>query len=123
MLPDEWQISMRSPGQALLSLRLEPQLLYFQGHFPKRALLPGVAQLDLALALADAVFKVGRDPGSIQQLKFSRPLFPGDTLALALRYEQASGRLWFNYYIAARPGLIISERPGVAASCGRLTYR
>ena len=65
---------------------------YFEGHFPGRPILPGVAELTLAL---DALEREARRPIPIQGIAFARLrqlVFPGDRLELTAR-EQDAARL------------------------------
>ena len=65
---------------------------YFEGHFPGRPILPGVAELTLAL---DALEREARRPIPIQGIAFARLrqlVLPGDRLELAVR-EQDAARL------------------------------
>lgn len=72
-------------ADTLLRLRLPDHLPWFDGHFPGRPILPGVAHVHLAgiaalsiLAPQDSVVGTGR-------LKFQRPLLPDDVVTLTLR--------------------------------------
>jgi 3-hydroxymyristoyl/3-hydroxydecanoyl-(acyl carrier protein) dehydratase len=58
-------------------------LAYFTGHFPRRPLLPGVAQI----ALAAQAIERWRGPGAVtglQGLRFRRPVEPGAALTVTL---------------------------------------
>ncbi|MBI3526450.1 MAG: hypothetical protein HY067_00585 [Betaproteobacteria bacterium] len=65
---------------------------YFEGHFPGRPILPGVAELALVL---DALALEARRPVSIQGIAFARLrqlVFPGDRLELVAREQEAARR-------------------------------
>lgn len=121
MLPPDFSVLERTPQQARVALVLAEDLPYFRGHFPARTLLPGVAQLDFAIALCDAVFASGTAFTGISRVKFLRPMLPGDALILDLGYQGGAGRLDFVYYIEARQGAATGPPPGIMASRGRLT--
>ena len=62
---------------------------YFEGHFPGRPILPGVAELTLTL---DALTREARRPVCLQRISFARLrqfVFPGDRLELEAREQQA----------------------------------
>lgn len=80
-----------------LDLIVDPALVWFQGHFPDLALLPGVVQLDWALALAAEHLAVMVPSCRNFQVKYKAGIFPGDHLTLALRHDPAKGRLNFEY--------------------------
>ena len=68
---------------------------WFEGHFPGRPILPGVAELALVL---DALAREARHPVAIQGIAFARLrqlVFPGDRLELATR-EPDTARVRFD---------------------------
>ncbi len=87
----------RDADSAAALLDIVPELAVFDGHFPGAPLLPGVAQLGWAIGLARQCF--GGLPRVLRTevLKFQRPVPPGTTLELALRWQPASGMLDFSY--------------------------
>lgn len=98
----EWLGEERREGGVLrLHLRLPPDLVYFEGHFPGAPVLAGVVQLDWAVEEGRRrLGLVGRFVG-LRALKFSKPLLPGDVAVLELcaeadglrfSYESAAGR-------------------------------
>jgi 3-hydroxymyristoyl/3-hydroxydecanoyl-(acyl carrier protein) dehydratase len=98
----EWLSEERREGGVLrLHLRLPPDLVYFEGHFPGAPVLAGVVQLDWAVEEGRRrLGLVGRFVG-LKALKFSKPLLPGDVAVLELcaeadglrfSYESAAGR-------------------------------
>ena len=68
---------------------------WFEGHFPGRPILPGVAELTLVL---DALAREAGKPVSLQGIAFARLrqlVFPGNRLELVAR-EQEAARLRFD---------------------------
>lgn len=84
-------------GQATFSFCLDPQLLYFQGHFPQHQILPAVAQLKL---LMDAVHEL--EPQlqfcGAPAIKFTSILQPKDQVRLELNLNRATLKLRFTFY-------------------------
>ncbi len=79
--------------------------VYFEGHFPGRPILPGVAELTLVL---DALARETRNPILIQGIAFARLrqlVFPGDRLELVAREQEAS-RLRFDL---KREGILVAN--------------
>jgi len=71
--------------RATFTLRIPPDLLYLQGHFPGHPLLPGIAQLvSIVLDRVHAMWPAFEQPRRITQLKFRRPIYPADELQLEL---------------------------------------
>ncbi len=58
--------------------------LYFEGHFPGFPLLPGVVQVHFARHFAEIFFHCSLIPVDISQLKFSRMIYPDETVQLFL---------------------------------------
>lgn len=65
----------------------------FDGHFPGRPILPGVAQLDLVLGLLTRALGAPVTLRRIRRLKFSSTVTPGTTLAFRLEPDAARTRL------------------------------
>ncbi|MGH7097759.1 MAG: 3-hydroxyacyl-ACP dehydratase FabZ [Stellaceae bacterium] len=76
---------------------------YFQGHFPARAVMPGVLIIE-AMAQTAAVLVVhtlGRDAEgklvyfmSVENARFRRPVFPGDRLDVHVFKQRNRGNVW-----------------------------
>jgi len=79
---------LRSQGEGAgwaLAARVPAESRLFQGHFPGRPIVPGVALLALvARAAADWRGEEG-EILALRGLKLRRPVGPGETLALRLR--------------------------------------
>ncbi len=81
-----------------LELGVPLDLAHFSGHFPHTPVLPGVVQIDWALALAREVFDdLPPRFGGMEVLKFQQLARPGDRLRLTLRFDRSRGKLHFNY--------------------------
>jgi 3-hydroxymyristoyl/3-hydroxydecanoyl-(acyl carrier protein) dehydratase len=92
-----------------LVLRLPPELIHFDGHFPQAPVLPGVLQVGWALALAAPRLGTSMQCREMESLKFQQLLRPCDEVELTLRLDAARGKLHFAYHLA-----------GAHASSGRL---
>jgi 3-hydroxyacyl-[acyl-carrier-protein] dehydratase len=76
---------------------------YFQGHFPARPVMPGVLIIE-AMAQTAAVLVVHTlGPGaegklvyfmSVDNARFRRPVFPGDTLRVHVVKQRSRGNVW-----------------------------
>lgn len=71
--------------EAVAVLDIHPGLSAFNGHFPMAPILPGVAQLDWALALGRRCFLLPDEFVRLEVLKFVRPVVPGTKLHLSLQ--------------------------------------
>jgi 3-hydroxymyristoyl/3-hydroxydecanoyl-(acyl carrier protein) dehydratase len=93
-----------------IDLCIDAGLFWFQGHFPAFPILPGVVQLDWALAFARE--RLGLDCPSAQvfQVKYKAGIFPGDRLTLTLGHRPDKQRLAFDY-----------RRDGQICSSGQVT--
>jgi acyl-CoA synthetase (AMP-forming)/AMP-acid ligase II len=89
-------IEHRADG-IVLNLRIATDLIYFNGHFADRAVLPGVAQLAWAHAFGKQYLSVSGDFQSLEAVKFHRFIEPGDSIRLNLSYHADKGKLVFSY--------------------------
>lgn len=90
-------------GAAMLELEIPAELEHFRGHFPHMPLLPGVVQLDWAIAQGVRLFGPFGGFLGLQAIKFQRPIMPGmrirlelarikDKAGVAFKYESSLGR-------------------------------
>lgn len=91
----EWR--ERAPERAALSLDIVAQLRVFDGHFQGQPVLPGVAQLDWAIAFGREAFALPPRFLRVEQLKFQQPVLPPLALELTLEWKAATGQLQFRY--------------------------
>lgn len=87
----------RDADRAVAELRVEADLLVFDGHFPGTPVLPGVAQVDWAVRLGGQCFPLPRHLLRLETLKFQQPVRPGTVLQLSLHWRAAERVLKFSY--------------------------
>ena len=92
----------QSTGAARWTVRLGDDLVHFQGHFPGKPILPGVAQVDWAIRLARRQFGDLGSFASLERLKFQAIAVPGEILELALEWDAATGLLNFSFVAGGR---------------------
>ncbi|MDR0562464.1 MAG: AMP-binding protein [Spirochaetaceae bacterium] len=80
----------RSDATAVLEIYLPETSEYFDGHFPERKILPGVAQVELAVRLCDRYFGAGLGVAKAKRIKFSRSIGPNTLVRLELEYNAGS---------------------------------
>ena len=103
-------------GEWNLQLSIPPDLAYFSGHFPQTPVLPGVVQVDWALALGQQLLDLPGRFAGMEVLKFQQLVRPGDQVQLHLRFDDERGKLYFAYRndtAACSSGRILLE-----AACG-----
>jgi len=73
---------------------------FFQGHFPGHPVMPGVLQLEAMAQVASIVMMRNNDSAgkigyfmSADNVKFRKPVFPGDTLFIEVKMTSAKKRL------------------------------
>lgn len=76
---------------------------FFEGHFPDNPIMPGVLIVEAMAQTAGVIVTHARDSHegqsvvyfmSIEDTKFRKPVFPGDTLQLHVTKEQARANVW-----------------------------
>ncbi len=81
-----------APRSVVLFLQFPATLPWFDGHFPGRPLLPGVAQVHLAGIASQAVFTFDSAYRGTGRLKFVRPITPEVPVQLTLQLKTSSVR-------------------------------
>jgi 3-hydroxyacyl-[acyl-carrier-protein] dehydratase len=80
--------------------------MWFQGHFPTEAVLPGVIVIEAMAQLAGVVFALaGAGPigylAGVRSMRFRRPIVPGDQITLTAD-KTAGGRGFNEFKVSAR---------------------
>jgi acyl-coenzyme A synthetase/AMP-(fatty) acid ligase len=109
------RLGVTTEGDAVIvTLRVQPELCYFDGHFADAPILPGVVQVDWAVREAKTQFSIDRPLLRLEAVKFFRVASPDTLLRLtlcrnrALFHSQASDKIAFEY--ASGAGLHSSGR-------------
>jgi 3-hydroxymyristoyl/3-hydroxydecanoyl-(acyl carrier protein) dehydratase len=108
------RIAARDVDSVTLALDLSRELPVFAGHFPLHPVLPGVAQIDWALAFAATELGLGQRAGSGLRVKFRRVITPPARASLQLRLDRTRRRLHFAYRLGqetASEGSILLDAP------------
>ncbi|GGO65919.1 MULTISPECIES: ApeI family dehydratase [Bowmanella] len=87
-----------SDSSCILQLRLQPELYYFQGHFPDMPVLPGVVQVDWAVAFSRQYLHIPQNwpVAQLEVLKFQQLLLPNMQVELALQ-RKSTDKCLFSY--------------------------
>jgi beta-hydroxyacyl-ACP dehydratase FabZ len=91
---------------------------FFQGHFPDRPVMPGVLICE-AMAQVGAIFahnaRGGRDDNKVfvltglDNVKFKRPVEPGDQLRMELTILKRRGSFWKMQGVATVDGKLVAQ--------------
>jgi 3-hydroxymyristoyl/3-hydroxydecanoyl-(acyl carrier protein) dehydratase len=95
----------RTDERVELKLIIPESLLYFRGHFPGFALLPGVVQLDWAIQYGREYFALGQIASEVAsevaateiRIKFRKPIRPNHHVTLTLKHLPARSSIQFDY--------------------------
>lgn len=89
---------------------------FFEGHFPGRKVMPGVLIVEAmaqvaAVTLLKGVAMAGKTPlfGGIEQMRFRRPVVPGDQLRLEFTLEKMRGPIGRGHVRATVDGKLAAE--------------
>jgi 3-hydroxymyristoyl/3-hydroxydecanoyl-(acyl carrier protein) dehydratase len=91
---------------AELTLDLNPEMIWFKGHFPNEPVLPGIAQTHMAAIWAECLWGFRPFGANLYQVKFRRVMRPGSRVTLRLTRDLDRQRLSFSYEC---DGIITSE--------------
>jgi 3-hydroxymyristoyl/3-hydroxydecanoyl-(acyl carrier protein) dehydratase len=84
-------------NKASFVVHLSEDLFYFQGHFPDMEILPGVVQIHWAVTWGRQFLDAGEHFSCMDQVKFHKPVMPGDTLTVSLEWSEETALLAFRY--------------------------
>ena len=96
-LRPQMRLLERDTVRAVYEVIAQPDLLYFDGHFPEAPILAGVVQVDWAIAFGRECFDLPPWFKGIHALKFQRVIRPGMPVTLELTHEPAKSALVFRY--------------------------
>ena len=89
---------------------------YFQGHFPKNPIMPGVLIVEaLAQTGAVAILSINENKGKnalfggIDKLRFKRQVLPGDILKLEVKIIKKRGVIGVGEAIATVEGKVVAK--------------
>jgi 3-hydroxyacyl-[acyl-carrier-protein] dehydratase len=114
------RVLQATPGESLVALKNvtinEP---FFQGHFPQRAVMPGVLIME-AMAQAAGLLAYRTDnslerPGSLyyfvglDNVRFKRPVEPGDQLLFEVRLLKTRRGIWMFAGEARVDGVVVAS--------------
>jgi len=84
-----------------LTLQVQPELVWFQGHFPETPILPGVVQLNwVRISAAQLWPEHGHwlsRASQLEAIKFQQIIRPGDCVQLNLQLQPERQRVNFKY--------------------------
>ncbi|MGJ8648587.1 MAG: AMP-binding protein [Marinomonas colpomeniae] len=73
------------------------ELIYFDGHFEKTPILPGIAQTHWAIHYGREMFPFEGSFVRLEVVKFQSIIFPNSEVSLELQYDPIKGKLIFKY--------------------------
>lgn len=80
-----------------LSLFIPHTIKYFDGHFPKHPVLPGVVQVDWVLYFIEKYLNIQNVKVSgVDQLKFTQVILPDSNIDVKIQLEE--NKITFQYY-------------------------
>jgi 3-hydroxymyristoyl/3-hydroxydecanoyl-(acyl carrier protein) dehydratase len=92
-----FELLSEAADRIVLRLELSDDLAQFRGHFPGMPILPGVAQLDWAISVAQTFWDFPSLPNRMTQMKFRRILVPGNPVCLLLERRSMGQKVHFSF--------------------------
>jgi 3-hydroxyacyl-[acyl-carrier-protein] dehydratase len=90
---------------------IDPNLPFFQGHFPDYPIFPGVLHIE---AVAQTLGLLVKTPGlpllaRVEQARFLQPLFPGDHITIKATLENEKAGFYFGRGMIFKENTLVSE--------------
>lgn len=80
---------------AVLNVRIDPDIIFFKGHFESHPILPGVTQIHWVSLLGQELFGLTGQFAGMEAVKFKDPILPGSSLVMTLEWHESSRLLHF----------------------------
>jgi len=84
--------------EAVLEFTLTDDLPWFRGHFDTQGVLPGLAQVHLAVRLTEELWGAGPVNLNVTKMKFRKVMLPGDVVRMTLKFAPDARRLSFSIH-------------------------
>ncbi len=91
----DMRVLSRTSDHATLRIDIAANSPYFNGHFPKAPILPGVTQLEWVVLFGRELFALPSQFVRMEVVKFQQVILPGASIDMALVFEEEHGRLRF----------------------------
>lgn len=91
------QTTSSSADTVTLELSFDEHLPCLQGHFPDHPILPGVVQVDWAIALGRQHCGIAGAFTGMQSIKFMRIMQPNNDYQLLLKWQADKAQLHYSY--------------------------
>jgi len=88
----------RTDSGYVLYLQIPEDLLYFDGHFPQMPIVAGVCQLQWVIDYIQTYTGEPLHISALKDVKFLRPLFPGQSCVLELIYVSQPASWHYQIY-------------------------
>lgn len=102
-------------NRAVLTLKVDADIIDFLGHFSSHPLLPGVTQIDWAVYFGKKLLNAHNEFGGMEAVKFQEPILPDSIVELTLTWAVEKGNLHFSYI-----SIIDDQFEPVTHSSGRI---
>ena len=96
-LPLERQCHKIDTAEYKIILFTQEDLLYFDGHFDKTPILPGVVQVHWAEHYAQQLFSITGDFLRLEAIKFQKIIAPSTELIFEIKYYPEKNKVHFSY--------------------------
>lgn len=101
-------------GEMVLETEVSPDSPWFSGHFPGEPVLPGVAQLEMALDAVKRLNRKGLKISRVKRVRFRRIIRPGERIRVTVASDEREAssypfRITVNGELASRGVLVVEK--------------
>ena len=94
-IPEPIELIQHSANKITVLLNVEPELVFFPGHFPVQSVLPGVVMVDWAVSFAERFLPVTVEFTQLEAIKFKQVVRPPQQIALHLEFRADTQKLMY----------------------------
>ncbi|GAB1267566.1 acyl-CoA synthetase family protein [Aurantivibrio infirmus] len=81
-----------------LQIEIQPNLIFFDGHFEQAAILPGVVQIRWAKYFGETMLGFVGEFSHLEAIKFQQVIRPGQLVTVDLEFNREKNKLAFSYH-------------------------
>lgn len=94
-IPEPQKLIQHTAHKVTVVVKVEPELIFFPGHFPVQSVLPGVVMVDWAVSFAERFLPVTVEFTQLEAIKFKQVVKPPHEISIHLEFRPDTQKLLY----------------------------